>query len=72
MVSDEVVAGYVRHLLEHAHPPPERVDLHLLPAGPATQLVVPGPLEARLADEIAAPHGLVRFFASSASLTSPT
>src|SRR5262249_58980689 len=48
------VAGDVRHFLEDTDAAAERVHLDLLPAGLAAQLPIPGLLEIRLANQIAA------------------
>src|SRR5581483_6779861 len=50
---DDIVAGHVFDLVEDAHAATERVDLDLLPAGLPTQIFLPAPLQARLANLIA-------------------
>ena len=57
---DEVVARDVGDLLEDTHAAAERVDLDLLPARLAAQLLVPRLLEVRLADQIAPPDVRIR------------
>ena len=50
---DEAFAGRVGDFLEHAQPPPDRVNFDLLSAGVAAQKTFPHALEAEFSDLVA-------------------
>ena len=50
---DQAFAGRVGDFLEHAQPPPDRVNFDLLPAGVAAQKTLPHALEAEFSDLVA-------------------